>query len=65
MSAERIIAVDCGTSTSVIRVKRYLNGQPVGDRLVTMPVTFNMGSTMVPTLVQKIKKNRGKRILRA
>ncbi len=55
MPAERIIAVDFGTSTSVIRVKRYLNGQPVGDRLETKPVTFNMGSTMVPTLVQKMK----------
>ncbi len=55
MPAERIIAVDFGTSTSVIRVKRYLNGQPVGDRLVTAPVTFNMGATMVPTLVQKMK----------
>lgn len=61
MPAERIIAVDFGTSTSVIRVKRYLNGQPVGDRLETKPVTFNMGSTMVPTLVQK-KQDTGESV---
>lgn len=59
--AERIIAVDFGTSTSVIRVKRYLNRQPVGDRLETKPVTFNMGATMVPTLVQK-KQDTGESV---
>lgn len=53
MPVERIIAVDFGTSTSVVRVKRYQDGQPVGDRLETKPVTFNMGSTVVPTLIQK------------
>lgn len=61
MPADRIIAVDFGTSTSVIRVKRYLNRQPVGDRLETKPVTFNMGSTMVPTLVQK-KQDTGESV---
>lgn len=55
MSVERIIGVDFGTSTSVIRVKRYEDGKPVGDRLETKAVTFNMGSTIVPTLVQKFK----------
>ena len=54
MAAERIIGVDFGTSTSVIRVKRYQDGKPVGDPLETKPVTFNMGSTMVPTLIQKL-----------
>ena len=54
MSIERIIGVDFGTSTSVIRVKRYQDGQPVGDPLETKPVTFKMGSTMVPTLIQKL-----------
>lgn len=53
MPAERIIAVDFGTSTSVVRVKRYLDGHPVGDRLECKSVTFNMGAAMVPTLVQK------------
>ena len=33
MSAERIIGIDFGTSTSIIRIKRYNNGQPVNDRL--------------------------------
>ncbi len=55
MSVERIIGVDFGTSTSVIRVKRYQDGEPVGNQLETKPVTFNMGSTMVPTLIQKLK----------
>lgn len=54
MPAERIIGVDFGTSTSVVRVKRYQNGKPIGDRLGTEKVTFNMGSTMVPTLIQKL-----------
>lgn len=47
--------MDFGTSTSVIRVKRYQDGEPIGNRLETKPVTFNMGSTMVPTLIQKLK----------
>lgn len=53
MSVTRIIGVDFGTSTSVIRVKRYENGQPLDERLSTKPVVFNMGSTMVPTLIRK------------
>ncbi len=53
MPVERIIAIDFGTSTSVVRVKRYQDGQPVGDLLETKPITFNMGSTVVPTLIQK------------
>lgn len=61
MPAERIIAIDFGTSTSVVRVKRYLDGRPIGDRLETKPVTFNMGSTMVPTLVQK-KQDTGESV---
>lgn len=55
MSVERIIGVDFGTSTSVIRVKRYDEGKPIGDRLETKSVLFNMGSPIVPTLVQKFK----------
>lgn len=53
MATERIIAIDFGTSTSVVRVKRYLDGKPIGDRLETKAVTFNMGSTVVPTLIQR------------
>ena len=44
MSVERIIGVDFGTSTSVIRVKRYEDGKPIGDRLETKSVLFNVGS---------------------
>ena len=53
MSAERIIGIDFGTSTSVIRVKRYSNGQPVDDRLSKQDVIFNSSSPMVPTLIQR------------
>ena len=53
MGVERIIGIDFGTSTSVIRVKRYKDGQPVGDPLEVKQITFDLGSTMVPTLVQK------------
>ncbi|MDO4650026.1 MAG: Hsp70 family protein, partial [Eubacteriales bacterium] len=55
MPAERIIGVDFGTSTSVIRVKRYVDGKSAEDRLFTRAVTFNMGSTMLPTLIRKIE----------
>ena len=54
MSIERIIGVDFGTSTSVIRVKRYQDGKSVENRLDTKPVTFNMGSTMTPILIQQV-----------
>ncbi len=54
MPTERLIGIDFGTSTSVIRVKRYRDGRPVDDRLTTAAVTFNMGSTMLPTLVRRI-----------
>lgn len=52
MAAERIIGVDFGTSTSVIRVKRYENGKPLGEALETREVVFGGGS-MVPTLVMR------------
>ena len=53
MSVTRIIGVDFGTSTSVIRVKRYENEKPLGEKFDSKPVVFNMGSTMVPTLIRK------------
>ncbi len=52
MAVERIIGVDFGTSTSVIRVKRYENGEPVGEKLETKEVIFG-NSAMVPTLIMK------------
>ncbi len=55
MSAERIIGVDFGTSTSVIRVKRYENGEPIGEILETKGVVFGSNGAMVPTLVMKKK----------
>ncbi|MBR1763040.1 MAG: SEL1-like repeat protein [Eubacterium sp.] len=55
MSKERIIGIDFGTSTSVIRVKNYdENGKPIGDELFTQSVTFNHGSSMVPSVIRKV-----------
>ena len=55
MPIERIIGVDFGTSTSVIRVKRYENGKPVGSgaRLDTQKV-FDL----VPTVIQEMNGHR-------
>ncbi len=55
--ADRIIGIDFGTSTSVIRVRRYQNGNPVD--VVPNAVTFNNGSPMVPTLIQIQKLANG------
>ena len=56
MAVERIIGVDFGTSTSVVRVKRYQNGNPVGDgeRLDARSVIFNGTYPTVPTLIQRV-----------
>ena len=43
MAVERITGVDFGTSTSVIRVKRYADGNPISNGLTTQAVTFDMG----------------------
>ena len=54
MAVERVIGVDFGTSTSVIRVKRYENGKPLGEKLDTKGVIFGNGmGEMVPTLIQR------------
>lgn len=53
MAVERLIGVDFGTSTSVIRVKRYENGQPIGEKLETKEVIFGGSGAMVPTLIMK------------
>ena len=51
--AERIIGIDFGTSTSVIRVKRYENGKAIGEKLETKEVIFGGIGATVPTLIQK------------
>lgn len=53
MAVERIIGIDFGTSTSVIRVKRYENGKPLGESLETKEVIFGGSGAMVPTLIMK------------
>lgn len=50
MAIERVIGIDFGTSTSVIKVKTYRDGKPVNDRLFTEYVLFD-GNVTVPTLV--------------
>lgn len=56
MTVERIIGVDFGTSTSVVRVKRYQDGKPMGDseRLDARTVIFNGTYPTVPTLIQRV-----------
>lgn len=56
MSVKRIVGIDFGTSTSVIRVKRYSNGQPVDDRLSRQEVIFHGDRPMVPTAIQRTDK---------
>ncbi|MBQ8621404.1 MAG: Hsp70 family protein [Oscillospiraceae bacterium] len=53
MAVDRLIGVDFGTSTSVIRVKRYENGEPIGEKLETKEVVFGGNGAMVPTLIMK------------
>ncbi len=43
MATERLIGIDFGTSTSVVKCKRYTDGAPVGDAHHTESVTFGQG----------------------
>ena len=54
MAIQRIIGVDFGTSTSAVRIKRYNDGKPIGERMSTQAVTFDMGNSLVPTLIRKV-----------
>lgn len=52
MQTKRVIGIDFGTSTTVVRVKRYEEeGKPIGDRLYTANLLFD-GKDYVPTLIQ-------------
>ena len=56
MGVEHIIGIDFGTSTSVMRVKRYRDGEAMGERLDVKEVTFNsMGQSLVPTLIREMQ----------
>ncbi|MGN0106861.1 MAG: Hsp70 family protein, partial [Hominilimicola sp.] len=59
MAVQRYVGVDFGTSTSVIRVKRYKDGKPVEPRLDTKSVVFDAaGSVLVPSLIRTIGDNK-------
>lgn len=51
----RVVGIDFGTSTSLIKVKRYQNGEPLGDRFLTTSVTFGNGEadSKAVTIVRK------------
>lgn len=51
----RVIGIDFGTSTSVVCVKRYQNGKPVGDAFSSSSVTFGngQGDTRAYTVVRR------------
>ena len=53
MPTERIIGIDFGTSTSLVKVKSYRDGKPVdGDPTSTQAVEFDNGRTTAPTLIR-------------
>jgi hypothetical protein len=58
MKLERIIGIDFGTSTSFVKVKRYIDGKPFGgDNFETKAMVFDgKGSIAVPTVVQKAEE---------
>ncbi len=51
----RVVGIDFGTSTSLIKVKRYKSGEPIGDRFFTNGVTFGNGEadTKAVTIVRR------------
>lgn len=43
MAIKRIVGIDFGTSTSIVKCKRYEDGKPIGDAHHTESVTFGQG----------------------
>lgn len=53
-NVQRLIGIDFGTSTSLIRCKRYQNGQPIGDNYSVSAITYGngVGDSKAVTLVR-------------
>ena len=45
MAIKRIVGIDFGTSTSIVKCKRYEDGKPIGDAHHTESVTFGQGAS--------------------
>jgi len=51
MAKERVIGIDFGTSTTLIKIKTYVDGQSVGAEELSDYVRFDGANTTVPTVV--------------
>jgi molecular chaperone DnaK (HSP70) len=51
MAIERILGIDLGTSTTLIKVKSYDGGKPVGAAELSDYVRFDGTNDIVPTII--------------